>query len=475
MINLFVQHLGRRLATILVPVCLLASLSASAESESQSQSQRQSLSDLYDRVSSSASGENQLNSEREAKFVSSAAEKRRLLAEVTARINEEERSKTRLKKTFDDNEDELAELSTALDRRIGDLGELFGVFRQTADDTQGLLLDSLVSLEYPERRETVQALAQSTEVPTIEEMRALWQLLIQEIAESGRVTKFEQEVISPSGEVRVAEVVRVGTFNAIAGDKYLTPLIDENTLSELPRQPVSYARSSAMTLSEASDEATTFSLDPSRGALLGLLVQTPSLMERVQQGKVIGFIIIFGTLVGLLLVLERWMRLARIEGRIKRQLGDMGSVLDDNPVGRVLGAYYENMHLQDLETISRKMEAVIVKDVSAITRGLPIIKVLATVAPLTGLLGTVVGMIETFQSITLFGTGDPKLMAGGISMALITTVLGLVAAIPLLISHTFLTSKAGLLSKIIGEQAAGLVATKAEELAAEKLERADRG
>ena len=238
---------------------------------------------------------------------------------------------------------------------------------------------------------------------------------------------------------------------------------------------MSYARSSAMTLSEASDEATTFSLDPSRGALLGLLVQTPSLMERVQQGKVIGFIIIFGTLVGLLLVLERWMRLARIEGRIKRQLGDMGSVLDDNPVGRVLGAYYENMHLQDLETISRKMEAVIVKDVSAITRGLPIIKVLATVAPLTGLLGTVVGMIETFQSITLFGTGDPKLMAGGISMALITTVLGLVAAIPLLISHTFLTSKAGLLSKIIGEQAAGLVATKAEELAAEKLERADRG
>ena len=337
------------------------------------------------------------------------------------------------------------------------------------------MLDSLVSLEYPERRETVQALAQSTEVPTIEEMRALWQLLIQEIAESGRVTKFEQEVISPSGEVRVAEVVRVGTFNAITGDKYLTHLIDENTLSELPRQPVSYARSSAMTLSESSDEATTFSLDPSRGALLGLLVQTPSLMERVQQGKVIGFIIIFGTLVGLLLVLERWMRLARIEGRIKRQLGDMGSVLDDNPVGRVLGAYYENMHLQDLETISRKMEAVIVKDVSAITRGLPIIKVLATVAPLTGLLGTVVGMIETFQSITLFGTGDPKLMAGGISMALITTVLGLVAAIPLLISHTFLTSKAGLLSKIIGEQAAGLVATKAEELAAEKLERADRG
>jgi biopolymer transport protein ExbB len=121
-----------------------------------------------------------------------------------------------------------------------------------------------------------------------------------------------------------------------------------------------------------------------------------------------------------------------------------------------------------LETISRKLEAVVIKDVSAVTAGLPIIKILATVAPLTGLLGTVVGMIETFQSITLFGTGDPKLMAGGISMALITTVLGLVAAIPLLISHTFLSSKASSLSKVIAEQAAGMMAMKAEQIAIAK-------
>ena len=164
------------------------------------------------------------------------------------------------------------------------------------------------------------------------------------------------------------------------------------------------------------------------------------------------------------------MRLAKLQSRMDSQLEDLDSVSDDNPLGRIIATYYENEHLEDLETISRKLETVVIKDVAAVTAGLPVIKILATVAPLTGLLGTVVGMIETFQSITLFGTGDPKLMAGGISMALITTVLGLVAAIPLLISHTFLSAKAASLSKVIAEQAAGMMAMKAERIATARLE-----
>jgi biopolymer transport protein ExbB len=191
-------------------------------------------------------------------------------------------------------------------------------------------------------------------------------------------------------------------------------------------------------------------------------------MERIEQGKAVGYVILAGLLLGLILVIERWARLSKLQSRINNQLKDLDHVSDDNPLGRIIATYYENEHLGDLETISRKLEAVVIKDVSAVTAGLPIIKILATVAPLTGLLGTVVGMIETFQSITLFGTGDPKLMAGGISMALITTVLGLVAAIPLLISHTFLSSKASSLSKVIAEQAAGMMAMKAEQIAIAK-------
>ena len=430
-----------------------------------------SLEGLFERVKSGSSAEAQRNRERETRFASSAAEKAAMLREVQAKVRQQEALKDRLKADFDSNEDRLVEITTTLERRIGDLGELFGVFRQTADDTQNLLFDSLVTLEYPERREKIEILASSTEVPTIPEMQELWTLLIQEIAFSGEISKFESNIVAPGGTIYSDSVVRVGMFNAISGDRYLNHLTEENILAELPRQPAGFARATAADLADASGQTIAFALDPSRGALLGLLVQSPSLLERIEQGKAVGYVILFGLLVGLVLVLERWARLTKLQGRINNQLKDLDSVSDDNPLGRIVATYYENQHLDDLETISRKLETVVIKDVAAVTAGLPVIKILATVAPLTGLLGTVIGMIETFQSITLFGTGDPKLMAGGISMALITTVLGLVAAIPLLISHTFLSAKAASLSKVIAEQAAGMMAMKAEQIAVAKLEK----
>ena len=450
--------------------CLGLSLAAMSTSQ-LAVAEAVSLEGLFERVKSGSSAEAERNRERETRFASSAAEKAAMLREVQTKVRQQEALKDRLKAEFDSNEDRLVEITTTLERRIGDLGELFGVFRQTADDTQNLLFDSLVTLEYPERREKIEILASSTEVPTIPEMQELWTLLIQEIAYSGEISRFESNIVAPGGTIYSDSVVRVGMFNAISGDRYLNHLTEENILAELPRQPAGFARATAADLADASGQTIAFALDPSRGALLGLLVQSPSLLERIEQGKAVGYVILFGLLVGLVLVLERWARLTKLQGRINKQLKDLDSVSDDNPLGRIVATYYENQHLDDLETISRKLETVVIKDVAAVTAGLPVIKILATVAPLTGLLGTVVGMIETFQSITLFGTGDPKLMAGGISMALITTVLGLVAAIPLLISHTFLSAKAASLSKVIAEQAAGMMAMKAEQMAVAKLEK----
>ena len=450
--------------------CLVLSLGAIGASQLAG-AEVTSLEGLFERVKSGSSAEAERNRQREARFASSAAEKAVMLREVQAKVRQQEALKDRLKTEFDSNEDRLVDITTTLDRRIGDLGELFGVFRQTADDTQNLLFDSLVTLEYPERRGKIEVLASSTEVPTIPEMQELWTLLIQEIAYSGEISRFETDIVAPGGTIYSDSVVRVGMFNAISGDRYLNHLTEENVLAELPRQPAGFARATAADLANASDQTVAFAIDPSRGALLGLLVQSPSLLERIEQGKAVGYVILFGLFVGLVLVLERWARHTKLQGRINKQLKDLDSVSDDNPLGRIVATYYENQHLDDLETISRKLETIVIKDVAAVTAGLPVIKILATVAPLTGLLGTVVGMIETFQSITLFGTGDPKLMAGGISMALITTVLGLVAAIPLLISHTFLSAKAASLSKVIAEQAAGMMAMKAEQIAVAKLEK----
>jgi len=425
-----------------------------------------SLMELYERVEQNASAESAHNREREAEFRADRDQQQRLLNDIRQTIARREARKEELKATFDANEDQLAELTTELDRRVGDLGELFGVYRQTADDTQTLLFDSLISLQYPERRGQIETLAEATEVPTIPEMRELWRLLMQEIALSGQVAEFQTDVIAPGGDSYEAPVTRVGLFNVVTGDKYLNYLSENDTLVELPRQPAGHLRSTAGDLTSAgAGQEVGFALDPSRGALLGLLVQSPSLIERIQQGKTVGYVIIATGILGLLLVLERLLRLSTINSRIKRQLKDLDHVNDDNPLGRIMTTYYENEHLDDLDVISRKLEQVVINDVAEVRKGLPTIKVLAAVAPLMGLLGTVTGMIGTFQAITLFGTGDPKLMAGGISQALVTTVLGLCMAIPLLLSHSVLNSRATYLSKLIGEQAAGMMARKAEAVA----------
>ena len=116
----------------------------------------------------------------------------------------------------------------------------------------------------------------------------------------------------------------------------------------------------------------------------------------------------------------------------------------------------------DMETLQLKLDYAVIKEVPKLEGALNIVKVLAAVAPLMGLLGTVIGMIVTFQAITLFGTGDPKLMAGGISQALVTTVLGLIAAIPLLLLHAFAANASRRVSQVLEEQSAGMVAEYAE-------------
>ena len=400
---------------------------------------------------------------RETQFKQEAANQKALLRAAEDEVRRQERARNRLQKDFDNNEEILTGLESSLDKRVGDLGELFGVFRQTADDTQTMLFDSLITLEFPARRTEISKLAESDEVPTIAQVRALWTLLIEESALSGTISKFQASVVRPSGEKYDADVTRVGSFNVITEDRYLNYLAENDELVELPRQPAGAVRSSAADLHDADPgQEVGFFIDPSRGALLGLLVQSPSLGERVEQGKAVGYAIILLGIVGLIIVGQRLLTLTRIRSRINNQMKDLETPRPDNPLGRILISYIENKHL-DLDTIKSRVEEVMFSDLAEIKKGLQLIKVFAAVAPLMGLLGTVIGMIGTFQAITLFGTGDPKLMAGGISQALVTTVLGLCAAIPLVLSHGLLSSQSTKLGKLIGEQFLSVVADKAQQ------------
>ncbi|MGV6818479.1 MAG: MotA/TolQ/ExbB proton channel family protein [Thiotrichales bacterium] len=424
---------------------------------------------LVQEVKAQARSEAAHNKEREARFRSSLNERTKLMSEAQAEVARLTAQRDSLKATFEQNEIELGELEEQLTRRSGDLGELFGVFKQIANDTQSMTYDSLVSIDLPDRQAKIAALSEQKEVPDIEQMEALWEALLDEIALSGEVTRHTAQVVKPSGDTYESDVVRVGTFNAIAGDKYLRYLPENQQLVEFARQPKGYVTATAAKLSQASGEGVTgFALDPSRGVLLGLLVQSPSLIERIEQGKIVGYVIIAVAVIGLLIALFRLFDLSRISARVKKQRADLEHVDEDNPLGRVLAAYYQNKQFS-VDVVSRKLEEVIFKEVANLRKGLPLLKVLAAIAPLLGLLGTVTGMIGTFQAITLFGTGDPKLMAGGISQALVTTVLGLVAAIPLLLLHSLLNSRATELAKVLGEQATGIVATQAQTMEAKRV------
>ena len=271
--------------------------------------------------------------------------------------------------------------------------------------------------------------------------------------------RFDSEVILPGGSISDAEIVRVGVFNAITEDYFLKFIPETQSLQVLARQPAGRFRSMADDLFELEEGFTAMAVDPSKGQILGLLIQTPGIGERINQGGFVGYLIILIGLLGVAMSLWR-MKYLKDEGdAINRQLKS-SEPSNDNSLGRILSIYKENQGI-DPETLELKVDEAILREVPQLEKYHSIIKVFAAVAPLMGLLGTVVGMIVTFQALTLFGTGDPKLMAGGISQALVTTMLGLIVAIPLVFLHSVLTSWSTSLIEILEEQSAGLIAKNA--------------
>ena len=420
-----------------------------------------SFDELLATVRSDAAARSQENTEREQRFLDSRNEQQALLDEVRAELAAENGRSDELKQQFDTNELLLGELTETLRVRIGNMGELFGVVRQVAGDTKGIIDTSLVSAQLPGRSDQADELAQSRGLPSIRELTDLYVLLLEEMAESGKVARFDARVIDADGRADQAEVVRVGAFNVISGDEFLQYVPESTSLQALARQPAGRFRSLAEGLFAATSGVVPMAVDPSRGAILGLLIQAPSLVERIQQGGIVGYVIIVLGLLGVVVALERLLSLWRasrgIQAQLKSSTADKG-----NALGRILSVYDSNRAV-DNETLERKLDEAILREAPILERWQAWIKVLAAVAPLLGLLGTVVGMIRTFQAITLFGTGDPKLMAGGISQALVTTVLGLCVAIPLVLLHSLVASRSKTLVEILEEQSAGIIARHSDK------------
>ena len=424
----------------------------------------QTLDELARIVREAATTENRINQQREAIFVAERMQRQNLLAQAKQELAKENTRSDRLRDDYDQNERLLADLETSLAERMGNLGELFGVVRQSSGDIQAVLDDSMVTAQLPGRTQFLADLARRRELPTIPELRQLWSAMVTEIAESGKVLKFTATVERSNGEKQDLEIIRTGVFNAVSGGQFFDWDTSKSrvNLIELPRQPATRFGNMAEELQSAAyGEVVGFPLDFTRGQILRAVVQSKTPIERIREdGGVVAYVIIGLGSFGLLLCLWKSYSLYTTGGRMSRQLRSK-SADESNPLGRVLAVYSDNPDT-DLETLELKLDEAILRETAPIETGLSFIKVLYVVAPLLGLLGTVVGMITTFQMITLFGTGDPRMMAGGISTALVTTVLGLVVAIPLTLLHNFLQGKAKTLIQVLEEQAAGLVAKLAE-------------
>jgi biopolymer transport protein ExbB len=419
----------------------------------------QSLDQLLERVQAKRKADAQLQAEREAQFLAERNTQRERLQEARTALRQLQQRNEQLSTIFEANETRLAELGAELDDKAASLGELFGVVRQTARDTSSLLLSSLVSAQLGDRTVFLNTLSESKALASFEELEQFWIVLLEEMVQSGKVVSFLTRVVQPQGEQVEQEVTRIGAFNVVSHGNYLRYLPETGQLAVLGRQPERRYQQDAQALEEASHGYTAFGLDPSRGAILAALVQTPDIWERLEQGGLIGYIILALGGVTFILILERAVSLWREGHKIQVQLQDTTPNLD-NALGRVLQVYSEAPALatESLESLEAHLEEAVSKQIPKIERGLSVIGILAAVAPLLGLLGTVVGMIGTFQSIALFGAGDPRVMAGGISQALVTTQLGLTVAIPTILLHTILSNKSTRLVQILDEQTAGLLA-----------------
>ena len=413
--------------------------------------------------------EQSANADREAQFMANKNKQAEILAAEKRELARQERIADQLEAEYKKNEDILRVKEEAYQKELGSLVELFGHLQSSAGEAAVQFSGSLTSPQYGVERvdflnNLTSKMSETTELPTIREIEGLWYELQREMVASGQVVSFDTTVIDVDGESSTCNVTRVGLFNAVCDGKYLEYVAATGQYAFLPRQPAGRYTKTAKNVGNADvGEQVRFGVDPTGptgGSLLANLIQTPSLAERAAQGREVGYAIIFVGLIGIGLAFWKLYSLYILGKAVRAQAGS--KTLDvRNPLGRVLKVGEENFK-KDIDTLELKLAEAIMAERPSIERGISAVRIISVVAPLAGLLGTVTGMIVTFQMITLYGTGDPKLMAGGISQALVTTVLGLLVAIPTTLLHSFTASSAKGIISVLEEQSTGILAERAE-------------
>lgn len=400
------------------------------------------------------------NQQRENAFLETERELTLLKQKLEEQKRELEQQNADLASEFSDNEVTLSHLEEELRVESGSLGELFGVVRQHAKELNADLNDSVTAIGQQAERAAVDSIVAAQTLPDIHQLKQLWHVMQQQVLASGQVTTLDVNLINAQGEAEPTAATRIGHFALLTEQGYVHWHQDKQFATPYSKLPDNLPSQTQLRDAEG-DNVVSLLIDPTRGVLLEQFANAPSLSERFAAGGAVGKVIATLLLIGLIIALYRGAMLLVTKRKINIQLKS-STPLIDNPLGRIL-AVYSKEQPRSVEALELRLLEAIVDEQTGLEKGLSMLKLLAALAPMLGLLGTVIGMIETFQVITQFGNGDPKVMANGISMALVTTVLGLVAAMPLLLAHNVLSGLAQEIRNTLEKQGIGLVAQQAEQ------------
>ena len=461
--------MSKMTATLFGSALLLTAVPASA--------QISSVNGVLDSIRQNAAQIERDNRQRIAAFQAEASSQQAKLDEARRELAQLERQASVVRQSFAGNKRRIASLKDDLNSAQGEFREVFGLARQKAGEYKAVLDDSLITSEYPTRTAVLSRISKSEALPSTEDLNSVWGIMIEEI-KAQRQVKTYPAAVANIDDGAVQQVTRVGPFAVFTADgseflSYNAPGgeagEDAPLLAKLPKQPGGQISSAAKSVAGAGAGSVVLApLDPTRGDLLKSFERIPKFEERYGNplkfkqgdggpvGLIIQWILILGVVFGLLNLIRLFLAKMAVNGQKRK-----AQASKSNALGRIMQAY-EGSKDRDSEVVELKLDEAILRESPKFEFGLTILKLLAGIAPLLGLLGTVTGMIQTFQAMMIYGTGDPQLMAGGISEALITTMLGLVAAIPLLVLHSFNSSLSRSIQGTLEEQSAGIVARHVE-------------
>ena len=328
--------------------------------------------------------------ERLNQFIRNRNQQQKLLNDARWLLKLEKDREANLTKNFEDNDARLSDLEEQLNLKIGTLGETFGVVRQISGDAKSNFSQSLTNLQFSNRIDFLADLAERKALPSVPELEKLWFTLLNEIYESGKVVKFESPVLDTSGDAAEQEVLRIGQFNAISDKKYLRFIPEQQVLEFLESNPPG-TRSSVRAISSLEKNGyAEFAIDPTRGSLLSLILQNPGFFERINQGGLVGYLILIILLFGLFMGGMRFRFLVSERKSIDEELSS-GNLKSGSPLHEINEIISDTSLNQ--EKLENKIEAVLSNTEPVYEKNLSTVKLLAAVAPLLGLLGTVIGMI----------------------------------------------------------------------------------